>query len=96
MKAKILVYALLVLILNTIHLAQAQLTKVTVGYSAIAAGHLPAWVAKEAGIFAKNGLDVQLVYLRAGTTATMALAITADPNKSAGWPSYRECQSEGR
>ena len=33
--------------------AFAQLTKVTVGYSAVAAGHFPAWMAKEAGIFHK-------------------------------------------
>ena len=39
--------------------ASAQPTKITVGYSSIAAGQLPAWVAKEAGIFAKNGLDVR-------------------------------------
>jgi NitT/TauT family transport system substrate-binding protein len=73
MKAKILVYALLVLILTNIHLARAQLTKVTVGYSAIGAVHFPAWLAKESGIFRKNGLDVQLVYFTGGTTAVMAL-----------------------
>jgi NitT/TauT family transport system substrate-binding protein len=86
MKTNILVYALLVLVLTNVHLAQAQLTKVTVGYSAIAAGHLPAWVAKEAGIFAKNGLDVQLVYLRAGTTATMALISRQTPISQLGGP----------
>ena len=59
--------------------ASAQLTKMTVGYSAIAAGQLPAWMAKETGIFAKNGLDVQLVYFRAGTTATMALLSRQTP-----------------
>jgi ABC-type nitrate/sulfonate/bicarbonate transport system substrate-binding protein len=45
----------------------------TVGYSAMTSAHLPAWLAKETGIFAKNGLDVQLVYVRAGTTVVMAL-----------------------
>ena len=34
--------------------ASAQLTKVTVGYGAVAAGHLPAWMAKESGIFAAS------------------------------------------
>ena len=53
--------------------AQAQVTKVTVGYSAIGASHFPAWVAKESGIFRTNGLDVQLVYFTGGTTAVMAL-----------------------
>ena len=50
-----------------------QLTKLTVGFSAISFDQLPAWVGREAGIFAKNGLDVQLVYFTGGTTALMAL-----------------------
>jgi len=54
-------------------LASAQLTKVTVGYSAIGAVHFPAWMAKESGIFRENGLDVNLVYFRGGTTGVMAL-----------------------
>jgi ABC-type nitrate/sulfonate/bicarbonate transport system substrate-binding protein len=40
------------------HPALAQLTRLNVGYSAISGDQLPAWVAKEAGIFEKNGLDV--------------------------------------
>jgi NitT/TauT family transport system substrate-binding protein len=48
-------------------------TRLTVGYSAIAIEQLPAWVAKETGIFAKNGLDPDLVYFPAGTTAILAL-----------------------
>ncbi|HWO43636.1 MAG TPA: ABC transporter substrate-binding protein [Candidatus Eisenbacteria bacterium] len=57
--------------------AFAQLTKVNVGYSAISGDQLPAWVAKEAGIFEKNGLDVQLIFFTGGTTAVMAL-VSAD------------------
>jgi NitT/TauT family transport system substrate-binding protein len=56
---------------------QAQLTKIHVGYSAISGDQLPAWVAKEAGIFEKNGLDVQLIFFTGGTTAVMAL-VSAD------------------
>ena len=55
----------------------AQLTKINVGYSAISGDQLPAWVAKEAGIFQKNGLDAQLIYFTGGTTAVMAL-VSAD------------------
>src|SRR5262245_34992476 len=85
MKAKILVYALPVLILAGIHPAQAQLTKVTVGYSAIGAVHFPAWMAKESGIFRSNGLDVQLVHFTGGTTAVMALLSREAPiNQMAG------------
>jgi NitT/TauT family transport system substrate-binding protein len=48
-----------------------------VGYSAISGNALPAWIAKDAGIFEKNGLEVQLVFFAGGTTAVMAL-ISAD------------------
>lgn len=57
--------------------SHAQLTKLNVGYSAISGDQLPAWVAKEAGIFEKNGLDVQLIFFTGGTTAVMAL-VSAD------------------
>ena len=53
--------------------ASAQLTKLNAGYSAVSAEQLPAWQAKETGIFKKNGLDVQLIYFTGGTTAVQAL-----------------------
>ena len=53
--------------------ASAQLTRLNVGYSAVSADQLPAWVAKDTGIFAKNGLDVQLIFFTGGTTAILAL-----------------------
>jgi NitT/TauT family transport system substrate-binding protein len=51
----------------------AQLTTLNVGYSAISEEQLPAWIAKETGIFEKNGLPVQLIYFTGGTTAVQAL-----------------------
>ena len=57
--------------------ASAQLTKLTVGYGSISANHFPPWTAKETGIYRDNGLDVQLVYFRGGTTAMMALLSNA-------------------
>jgi NitT/TauT family transport system substrate-binding protein len=70
------VYALLISILWSTPV-QAQLTKLNVAYSAISGDALPAWIAKDAGIFEKNGLDVQLVFFTGGTTAVMAL-VSAD------------------
>jgi len=67
----------MVLITGTAQLAQAQLTKINVGYSAISGDALPAWLAKDAGIFERNGLDVQPVFFAGGTTAIMAL-VSAD------------------
>jgi NitT/TauT family transport system substrate-binding protein len=75
--------------------ALAQLTKVTVGYSAVAAGHFPAWMAKEAGIFHKNGLDVQLVYFRGGTTAMMALLSRQTPISQLGGPAIVSASLRG-
>ena len=52
-------------------------TRLNVGYSAVSADQLPAWVAKETGLFSKNGLDVQLIFFTGGTTAILAL-VSAD------------------
>jgi NitT/TauT family transport system substrate-binding protein len=82
MKSVILSVSLYLLL--SFSVASAQLTKITVGYPAIAASHLPAWLAKEAGIFAKNGLDVQLVYFRGGTPAVMALLSRQTPISQVG------------
>ena len=39
--------------------AAAQLTKITTAYISDSAGVLPLWIAKDTGIFARNGLEVQ-------------------------------------
>ena len=36
-------------------------------------GHLPVWVGKDTGLFAKNGLDVEPVQIRGGAVSTMAI-----------------------
>ncbi len=48
-------------------------THVTVAYAAISASQAAAWVAKEEGIFAKNGLDVDLESIPGGSSPTAAL-----------------------
>ena len=72
MKAAILAVSLFMSI-PFFGVASAQLTKVTVGNNAISGNGLPVWMAIEAGIFRKNGLEVQLVYFRGGTITAMAL-----------------------
>ena len=59
--------------------SSAQMTRINVGYSAISGDALPAWLAKDSGIFEKNGLDVQLVFFTGGTTAVMALVSSDTP-----------------
>lgn len=50
----------------------AQSKKIKVGYSSDAPGSLATWLARETGIFAKNGLDADLVRTRT-TIGVMAL-----------------------
>ena len=57
----------------------AQHIKMTLGYGSISTNHFPAWMAKESGVFRANGLDVELVYFRGGTTAMMALLSRETP-----------------
>ena len=52
--------------------AGSQAKKIKVGYSSDAPGSLVTWLAREAGIFAKNGLDADLVRTRT-TIGVMAV-----------------------
>ena len=53
--------------------ASAQLAKLNVGYRSISGEQLPAWIAKETGIFEKNGLAVQLIYFTGAITTVQTL-----------------------
>jgi len=73
-KTVILIISLLIFASAASHARAAQkATPLTIAYSAISYDQLPAWIAKETGLFAKNDLEVQLVYFTGGTTAAMAL-----------------------
>jgi ABC-type nitrate/sulfonate/bicarbonate transport system substrate-binding protein len=52
--------------------ASAQITKITTSYVSDSAAVLPLWIAKDTGIFARNGLDVQAVRVHA-SVGVMAL-----------------------
>lgn len=73
------ILALAVWIFFSCSSVSAQVSKMTVGYGSISAAQFPAWMAKEAGIFSKNGLDIQLVFFRGSTTAVMALLSRETP-----------------
>ena len=77
MKAAILAASLFLIF--SFSVASAQPIKLTVGYGSVSAAQFPAWMAKDAGIFAKNGLDVQLVFFKGSTTAVMALVSRETP-----------------
>ena len=44
-----------------------------VGYSAVTSVFLPFWIGKETGLYKKEGLDVQLVYIASSTTMAQAM-----------------------
>ena len=61
------------------HPLNAQdLKKIKIGYPAIAYNQIHIWVAKEACLFKRYGLDAQLVFFRGGQLATQAL-VAGDP-----------------
>lgn len=58
--------------------AFAQNTRIAAGYASLSSAQLPLWMAKEKGLFARNGLDVQAVLLT-GVTPIMALLAADTP-----------------
>src|ERR1700741_642529 len=53
--------------------AVAQITRIKVGYSSIGVGQSLVWVAKEAGLFRENGLDVQLIFIGSSSILTQSV-----------------------
>jgi NitT/TauT family transport system substrate-binding protein len=53
--------------------AFAQVARIKVGYSSIGVGQSLVWVAKEAGLFKENGLDVQLIFIGSSSLLTQAV-----------------------
>lgn len=53
--------------------AAEGLQKLRVAYAAITAAFSIPWIAKEAGLFQRHGLDVELVYIAAGSRALQTL-----------------------
>jgi NitT/TauT family transport system substrate-binding protein len=47
--------------------------KVTISYSSVAATWLPVWLARDQGLFARNGLDVDVTFIASGTTSLQSL-----------------------
>jgi NitT/TauT family transport system substrate-binding protein len=66
--------------------AQSKSEKLHVGYSAQAGSLAPIWITKEAGIFKKHGLDVELLFIPGGPTAAAALMSGEVPITVVGGP----------
>jgi NitT/TauT family transport system substrate-binding protein len=57
--------------------AQEQ-KKIKIGYPAVSYNQVHIWVAKDAGLFKKHGLDAEIIFFRGGQMATQAL-VAGDP-----------------
>ncbi len=47
--------------------------RLILGFSSVSGNRAPLWIAKDAGLFRKYGLDVNLIFIRSGATTTQAL-----------------------
>jgi NitT/TauT family transport system substrate-binding protein len=76
---KKLLVTVLVIVLGCGSVAQAQtLKKLKIGYPSLSFRQSNVWVAREMGLFAKYGLEVEPILFRGGQVATQAL-VSGDP-----------------
>ena len=66
-----------VLALSTAAHAQ-ELKRIKIGYPAVSYNQVHIWVAKDANLFKKHGLDTEVIFFRGGQMATQAL-VAGDP-----------------
>jgi len=69
---RLILAALMVLLFHGIAVAQG-LTRVMSGYSAVSGPHAVLWIARDAGLFEKNGLRTDVAYIRSGSTMAQTL-----------------------
>jgi len=69
---RFILVALMVLLFQSTAVAQG-LTRVMSGYAAVSGPHAVLWVAREAGLFEKNGLRTEVAYIRSGSTMAQTL-----------------------
>src|SRR5574341_2656549 len=72
------IFAVCLILAGSAILEGQELKKIKIGYPAISYNQIHIWVAKDAGLFKKYGLDAELVFFRGGQLATQAL-VAGDP-----------------
>ena len=75
---RVVVFVVFLLFSGSAIIEGQELKKIKIGYPATSYNQIHIWVAKEAGLFKKYGLDVELVFFRGGQLATQAL-VAGDP-----------------
>jgi NitT/TauT family transport system substrate-binding protein len=68
-----IVFLIVIVSLPSTAMVQAQVTRIKVGYSSIGVGQSLVWVARDAGLFRENGLDVQLIFIGSSSIVTQAV-----------------------
>ncbi|HVO91495.1 MAG TPA: ABC transporter substrate-binding protein, partial [Terriglobales bacterium] len=90
-----LLASMLLLLALISSLASAQdLRRILYGTTA-SPSHLPIWVAKDAGYFEKNGLNVEPVQIRGGSLITLAIITGNLPFSGAGAESVVAARAAG-
>jgi ABC-type nitrate/sulfonate/bicarbonate transport system substrate-binding protein len=74
MTKRALIFGLVVFLALATFAAAEEVKKIRLGYPSLAFTQSHIWVGKEEGLFKKNGVDVDPVFLRGGQIATQALA----------------------
>ena len=82
---RLLILVLITTLVHGVALAQGP-TRVMSGYSAISGPHAVLWVAREEGLFEKNGLRTEVAYIRSGSTMSQALVAGESQLAQTGGP----------
>src|ERR671918_1613752 len=72
-KSKVIVAACLLLLLMIASAENASAQRLRVAYTAFAGTFTILWLGKEAGLYQKNGVDMDLLYIGSSTKAVQAL-----------------------
>ena len=78
MRIRTLIFLLIVVVAVGATAEAQELKRIKMGYPAISYNQVHIWVAKDAGLFKKQGLDVEVIFFRGGQIATQAL-VAGDP-----------------
>jgi NitT/TauT family transport system substrate-binding protein len=71
--ALLLVIPVLSLAFQHSYAQEKKLDPFTISYASVSGTRGPLWIARDLGLFAKYGLDVDLVYIASGVTSVNAL-----------------------
>ncbi len=81
---QMLLVALCVFLFGSLRQASSAQIKLSVGYSTFASSQAAFWVAKDWRIFEKNGLDVELIFIRSASIGVPALLSGTAPIATMG------------